>query len=372
MKILFASHSSGLAGAEQSLLHLVQEAARRGHTGVVVLPERGPLRGQVEELPGSFEVVILRNRLWMGRRFSRLVGTVRALQATLDIPGYVAHIRAGNYDAVVVNSSVSPVPLVAARIAGIPALQMVRESLISNPMLRSALPKALIKRLIFSWSSFVICISKYVAAQYDYPSRVIYPQVSERFLDFQSPASTTPIMPQRAVICGTISPEKGQLDAIRAIKVARDQGAEISLDIYGQGKAADIYEVELLIRELQLSNWIKFKGPASDMISVYLSADLALVCSRNEGFGKTTAEAILLSRPVIAYGLGGTLEILEYGGGISTSSSPEEMGLALYEVATQPQLFEKLRKEARDSKLRFKLLSSARLVIDCVEDMAGG
>lgn len=370
MKILFASHSSGLAGAEQSLVHLLREASRRGHTGTIVLPDHGPLEGQIKELQSTFRVVIIRNRLWMGRRFSHGVGTVRALQAMRDIPGYVAHIRAGKYDAVVVNSSVSPVPLIAARIVGVPVLLIVRESLISNPMLRSALPKNIIRRLIFSLSSSVVCISNYVAAQYGFPSQVIYPQVGDRFLEIrrhQTRASTTV---WRAIICGTISPEKGQLDAIRAIKVARDRGAKVSLDIYGHGEAADIQKLESLIQKLDLGDWVRFRGAELDMLSVYQSADLALVCSRNEGFGKVTAEAILLGRPVVGYGLGGTAEILEYGGGICTSPSPRELGLALYDVITQPELYDKLCKEARHSKVRGKLNSSSQRAIDCVQAIA--
>ncbi|WP_350223881.1 glycosyltransferase [Pseudarthrobacter sp. efr-133-R2A-89] len=370
MKILFASHSSGLAGAEQSLLHLVREAASRGHTGVVVLPDHGPLVTEIQNVPGSFEVLIRRNRLWMGRRYSPVVGTVRTLQAALDVPGYVTLIRSGGYDVVVVNSSVSPVPLMAARILGIPVLQLIRESLISNPMIKSALPKSLIRRLIASWASRVICISDFVACQYGYPNRVIYPQVSKRFLDFSDNSMTFGRKPHRAVMCGTVSPEKGQLDAIRAIKVAKDLGTDISLEIFGHGKPQDVDDVKSLIRELQLSDCVKYRGPVSDMISVYTGADFALVCSRNEGFGKVTAEAILVGRPVIAYGVGGTVEILEYGGGISTAVSAEDMGAALHRISTEPLLFEALCREARRSEIRTKLNATAQDVIRCVEDLA--
>jgi len=370
VKILFASHSAALAGAEQSLLHLVREATERGHTGTVVLPEPGPLADRLREVSESFNVLILPNRLWIGRRFNVVVGAVRLMQAISDVPRYLAHLRSGNYAAVVVNSSVSPVPLIAARLAKVPVLQIVRESLLTNPMLKSALPKSIVKRLIHTYSSSVICISQYVAAQYSYPCQIVYPQVDRRF--FGTNSKRPPIQdlpPFRAVICGTLSPEKGQADAVRAISIARSLGTDVELDIYGDGRAQDIHQLESLIDHLKVRDFVKLRGSTSDMLSVYQGADVAVVCSRNEGFGKVTAEAVLTGRPVIAYGLGGTSEILEYGGGILTAPSPNDMGAALHRVFAQPGLLARLQDEAHASPIRTRLSRSAQLVIDSVEEL---
>ncbi|WP_156507386.1 glycosyltransferase [Arthrobacter sp. OY3WO11] len=369
MKILFASHSSALAGAEQSLVHLVRTAAERGHTGAVALPEPGPLAGRLESTSDSFETVILPSHLWMGRRYSFVVGSVRLLQALSDVPRYLSHIRTAGYDVVVVNSSVSPVPLVSARLAQVPVLQVVRESLISNPMLRSALPKSIIRQLLSRLSTSVICISQFVAGQFSYPSKVFYPQVGSEFLATAELTERPTQTPPQAVICGTISPEKGQLDAVRAIQVARSLGTEVRLDIYGRGELRDVAELESVINELDLEGLVRIMGSTSDMKAAYDSADIAIVCSRNEGFGKVTAEAILMGRPVVAYGLGGTSEILDYGGGLATAASPDALGAALHKVFTERSLLQELGAEARTSGIRSELAESAQRVLDCIEKL---
>lgn len=372
MKIFFASHSSGLAGAEQSLLHLVGEAERRGHRGKIAIPTSGPLEDRLWDTSKSFDVLVLPSRLWMGRRFSRLVGGIRLLQSLADVPGYLRHLHPEKYDVVVVNSSVSPVPLVSAFLSRLPVLLIVRESLTSNPMLRSALPKRLIKWLLSKWSTEVICISDYVAGQYSYPSRVVYPQVAEEFFGKVRQDAEIGSHPPQAIMCGTISPEKGQLDAVKAIRHARNLGTDVHLDIYGHGRQRDVTELQSAIDKLSLGDLVRVMGPTSTVMEAYMRADVALVCSRNEGFGKVTAEAILLGRPVVAYDLGGTSEILAHGGGVAIEPSPDAMGTALHQIFSEPQMLARLEAEASASSIRGKLASSARQVVDRVEALKQG
>jgi glycosyltransferase involved in cell wall biosynthesis len=295
---------------------------------------------------------------------------MRFLQAIADVPPYLSKIRSGNYDAVVVNSSVAPVPLLSAYLARVPVLLIVRESLETNPMLKSAIPKSLIRRLLSKWATEVVCISDYVAGQFGFPSKVIYPQVGQEFIDFH-PTSREPEPGQRrAVMFGTISPEKGQLDAVRAISDARNNGTDIHLEIYGQGTSRDNSNLLSAINEFDVADLVTVRGPTTDVLSAYNSCDVALVCSRNEGFGKVTAEAILTGRPVVAYGFGGTSEILAYGGGVCTKPSPHALGEALCEVFADDNLMSRLKDQAAASALREKLALSARQVIGTVEALA--
>lgn len=367
MRLMFASHSAGMAGAEQSLLHLVEEAAKRGHTGKVILPKMGPLAERLLDLSPSFEVVTLKSHLWMGRRYSIFVGSIRFLQAIADLPRYLSHIRSENYDAVVVNSSVAPVPLLSAYLRRVPVLLVIRESLVTNPMLKSVIPKSFIRRLLFKWATEIVCISDYVAKQFGFPSKITYPQVGQEFFNLRVISSESGSGQRRAIMCGTISPEKGQLDAVRAISVARANGTDVHLDIYGQGTARDTSDLLSAISKLDVSDLVSVKGPTTDVLAAYDSSDVAIVCSRNEGFGKVTAEAILTGHPVVAYGLGGTSEILARGGGICTEPSPHALGKALCKVFADDRLMSRLKREAAASTLREELSSSARQVIDTVE-----
>ena len=119
---------------------------RRGHRVTVVTPEDGPLCGELRS--ADAEVVVLPTRLWMGRRFNLAVGSVRLLQAATSVPRYrrfVARLRPG---VVVTNSAVVPAASFAARLTGLPHVWVVRESLLTNPSLRSALPRRMVARTI--------------------------------------------------------------------------------------------------------------------------------------------------------------------------------------------------------------------------------
>lgn len=368
MRIFFASHSADFAGAEQSLLHLVREAADRGHTGIVAVPSLGPLAERLEAHSPTFRSVILPSRMWMGKRFNFVVGAIRLLQALGDVPRYVSALKSGDYDVVVVNTCVAPAPLVAAWVTKTPSLLIVRESLMSNPMLRSVLPRALIRRLLAELAGEVVTVSNYVARQFKYSSLIIYPQIGRDFLEFS--AASGPCHPRgelQAVMLGTISSEKGQLEAVEAVRVARDRGADVRLRIFGEGTSIAERAVELSIQRLSLDPFVTLERPTSHVLAVYRSADISIVCSRNEAFGKVTAESVLAGRPVVAYGCGGTAEILAYGGGMTVEPTPELMGEALSLLCEDGRLLRRLRDEASKSQIREHLEATASAVLRCAE-----
>jgi glycosyltransferase involved in cell wall biosynthesis len=332
------------------------------------MPADGALVELLSPFSRSFPIVILRSHLWMGRRYTLPVGLVRLAQALCDIPDYVRLLRANNYDAVVVNSSTAPVPLIAAHLSGVPSLLMVRESLMTNPMLKSAFPKRIIRRLLSYWATDVVTISKYVAAQFKFASMIIYPQVSQNFLDFKPELAHTRFdQGLKAVMFGTVSPEKGQLDAVRAVRIARDRGTPVSLELYGHGNDRDLDALRSTIAKLGLQDSVALRNSTSDVLGAYQSADVSIVCSKNEAFGKVTAESILAGRPVVAFRGGGTSEILAHGGGICTDPSPTALSEALTSIYNHENLIHKLEKEAILSPIRGKLASSAGEVLNRVE-----
>ena len=141
MKVVFVSHSSGLMGAERSLLALVREAAGvRGHSVTVLTPDRGPLCDQLAD--SGAEVVVLATRLWMGRRHNLLVGGLRLVQAAASVARYRRFLRQCKPDVVVTNSAVVPAGAVAAALVGVRHIWIVRESLLTNPTLDPRFPGA--------------------------------------------------------------------------------------------------------------------------------------------------------------------------------------------------------------------------------------
>lgn len=370
MKILFVSHSSERAGAEQSLVHLVSEAVSRGHEGIVTVPDRGPLIELLTPFAKAFPVVVVRTHLWMGRRYSIPVGTVKLVQAMMDLPAYLRLLKEHHFDGLVVNSSVTPAPLLAGQMMKIPRLLIVRESFMTNPMLRSAVPKRLIRRLLSIWSTEVVTISNYIKSQYLFPSTVIYPQVANVFLESPPmPPRTSEYDEIRAVMFGTISPEKGQFDAVEAVRMARYDGAQVTLDIFGHGTTPDLLKLKSRILEIGLEDVVRVHEPTSDVLSAYHTADFSLVCSRNEAFGKVTAESVLAGRPVVAYDCGATPEILAQGGGICTMPNPVALSEAIVALCADEKRMRRVQHEAAHSGIRKVLATTAARVLDRVEEL---
>ncbi|MDH3328405.1 MAG: glycosyltransferase family 4 protein [Desulfobulbaceae bacterium] len=95
-----------------------------------------------------------------------------------------------------------------------------------------------------------------------------------------------------------------------------------------------------LIREYNLEGKISLVGHCSDMPAALLLADIVVsaTSSEPEAFGRTTAEAMAMGKPVIATAHGGSLETVVNGetGWLVTPSSAEDMARALNEAIADP------------------------------------
>ncbi len=370
MKLVISSHSSDVAGAELSLLRIVETAVKSGHTGLVTVPREGPLIKLLEPHKKSFSVAVIPTRMWMGRRFSLPVGLIRLCQSFLDVFKFLPILKAGQFDVMIVNSAVIPAPLLAARISGLPCLLIVRESVLTNPLLRSALPRKTIRLLLAKMANKVVTVSKYVATQFVHESSVIYPQVSELFYD----DSSVSVVKKREtglriVMLGTISEEKGQLDAVRAVSLVGAHHEDIALDIYGHGSESDVKNLLRCIDILALNDVVTVHSPTSRVLEVYRQADLSIVCSRNEAFGKVTAESIMAGTPVIGYNLGGTSEILALGGGILIEPNSLSLADAINRLWSDNGALSRLEGDCGISKIKSLLAETADKVLGEAENL---
>ncbi|WP_127129586.1 glycosyltransferase [Georgenia sp. SYP-B2076] len=352
MRVSFVSHSADLAGAEQSLLSLVRTARARGHDVRVWLPGPGPLADRLVEdglAPGLLRHG--RNRWWMSRRGAGLVGVVRLLQIARDRAQFVRHLREDRPDVLVLNSAVAPAALMAASSLGVPAVTVVRESLRTNPTLRSLLPKAAIIALIARWSTEVVSISSYVARQVGRASTVINPPV-------RLPPAPAPARVDggrlRLLMLGTIGGDKNQEEAVDAVSLALAGGADVRLDIYGGGPTRSVARLRARIARSGLGGSVTVHPPSRDVASLLADADAALVLSRNEAFGRVTVEALQAGVPVIGYARGGTAEILRGGGGVLVDATADAVAEAICRFGADRDLLRACRDEARDAGERWR------------------
>ena len=99
----------------------------------------------------------------------------------------------------------------------------------------------------------------------------------------------------KLIAIGNLKKTKNYSYLVSAFSYLKD--FEVSLDIYGQGNAADF---EILENEIEKNNSaITFKGPANNLVEFLSDYDLYVSCSKHEGFGIAAVEAMALGLPLI-------------------------------------------------------------------------
>ncbi|ALE72514.1 hypothetical protein AD006_11870 [Pseudonocardia sp. EC080610-09] len=346
MHVLFVAHSSTTAGAERTLVALASAAVRCGDQVTVSIPRKGPIERLIRDrLPGA-EVIVQPCQWWMGVRHRTFTGALRTLQSLAQLVPWLMLLRRTRPDAVVIGSTVTPAPLLAAVLAGTPRSIILGESIRSNPTLRSPIPKALIVRALDAWSDVSIAVSEYAASQYRRPTLIEYPPIE--IPETVSEVRDEPPHMLVAVLLGTLSTEKGQFDLVEAARRIVASGAPVRIELYGDAAPDDLARLHDMIWDADVESVLRYRGASSNPIGVLAGADVSLVCSRNEAYGRVTIESVLVGTPVVGYDLGGTREILRDGGGILIEPAPAAMASILGRLARDPAALRGLRSSAAE------------------------
>lgn len=156
----------------------------------------------------------------------------------------------------------------------------------------------------------------------------------------------------RFIQCGRITPDKGQMDAIVALGMLKEQGvSDIYLHIVGSapnGYEAYLESLKEKAAELGLSDNVIFEGTRSDLPVFRKDMNGELMCSVCEPFGRVTLEGMRSGLVVIGSNTGGTPEII----------TDEKTGL-LYQQGDAKDLSEKIKIVYQDEALAKALADAA-------------
>src|SRR2546421_2984089 len=128
MKVLWVSHSSGLAGAERALLEGVRAVASEQISIHVVAPSAGPLTRGIASL--GVPVSFIRYRWWMSPKGWR-APYYRATNGASNLlawPAVSRFLRTLKPDLVITNTLVIPIWAMVSRKLGVPHVWFVHES----------------------------------------------------------------------------------------------------------------------------------------------------------------------------------------------------------------------------------------------------
>jgi len=346
---------SDMSGAELAMIDVIEGLVRRGVECRVVVSTPGELVAELE-LRGIVSRVCPFG-WWVGSRQTREIKKwMKAAGSQLRGGWRIAEaLNSWKPDVVVTNTICMAAGAFAARKLGAAHVWYIHEFGSLDHGLQFLLGRRLSLWVMNRCSDAVICNSLAVAQHF---SNGI-PAAKQRIIPYRMkppPERTEGVrVAQRhgslnCVMVGEVAPHKRQEDGVVAVGELTRAGLDVRLSIVGHQRTIEYRKIlNRLIDEYGISERVVFVDWVRDPAPYMRAADLLLMCSRMEAFGRVTAEAMLLGRPVIGARSGGTTELIRDG----------ETGL-LFEVANPTDLAQKIRQLYENRDLMAKLGTTAR------------
>ncbi|BAY91942.1 MULTISPECIES: glycosyltransferase family 4 protein [unclassified Tolypothrix] len=330
MKVAFITHFPNLYGANRSLLNLIDGLKPYGVVPHIIAPFEGQLTAQLkilnieyavvpiqwwaDEFKGSFIDKAYQIASFYPKAFKRLYLNFKLIPTLEEI------LKLWNIDVVYTNSSATPAGSLVAEKLQVPHIWHLREFLDKDYNLYLDWGKSFCSYFIQK-SSAKIAISKAIASHF-FPDcstenlHIVYNGIAsteELQLLYQIGISSLKVnRPFTFTLVGLIHPNKGQDVAIKAFAKIAKKYPQVRLLIVGDGDNDYLDQLKKLTEDLGVLNLVEFWGYLEDPYKAYLDSDVILMCSKNEGMGRVTVEAMSVCRPVIGYDNAGTSEIIQH------------------------------------------------------------
>lgn len=356
MKILYIIHDNKKGGAALSFFEMIREI-RKEHEIFVLTPHKeGYVPAELDKMGIPHEhahyfwwmIACPNNKILRILKIFvyKLLNEVNRIEAFRIKKRYVEK----GFDIVHSNSSVINFGALLAKDMKIPHVWHIREYGQEDFDLCPVLSWAKMYTFMNRYSDKVIAISKAVSKKYekvitDNKLVQIYNGISRNF-NYEKknfPANNGKVV---FLISGNYCREKGQIDVAMATRNLVLQGfVNFGVIMAGNG---DFKEVRDFISRESLQSYINIVGAVDDMKEMRKAADVEIVASKCETFGRVTIEAMKASNPVIGTNSGGTVELIENGfnGYLFSYMNYEELADRMREFISCPNLIEKMGRNA--------------------------
>ncbi|MEX0770574.1 MAG: glycosyltransferase [Balneolaceae bacterium] len=162
----------------------------------------------------------------------------------------------------------------------------------------------------------------------------------------------------KIAIIGTVTRWKNQMEAVRALAELRDRGKDVVLLIGGDEKDSSYAdEIRAFAEEHGVRDRVIFLGYLDHANGILSFADVTVVCSSFEPFGRVTLESMLAGTPVVGANGGGTAELISEGGNgiLYTPGNHLELSKKIESLIDEPERLDQLGKVARSWANEFNL-----------------
>lgn len=318
LKVCFVSHSSPKTGAGGALLELIDTLKKRNVKCYAIVPGYGPLTTDLE----SREIVysVFPYHWWMSHS-SPIWNRMKRSAWNLGMAILVARrIKQWKCDIVFTNTVTICVGALAAKFLCLPHIWYIHEFGYEDHGLIFDLGGRFSLWLVDRLSSVCIVNSYAVAQKYQRYITSSKLKVVYYSMNLAQRLSAREVAPAaqygngiRCIIVGALRKGKKQEDAIQAIGKLVRGGIKASLLIVGPADPRYATHLYDLVTKNKLDEYVKFVSCVENPFPLMQSADVVLMCSRREAFGRVTVEAMLAGKPVIGARSGGTIELIRDG-----------------------------------------------------------
>lgn len=324
------------SGADESLLAIIPQLSRAGCKIHVAAPRGSPYLPRYAAAGArALGLPILR----LKRSRDPFYWAAYLAWFPLEVLLFAALILARRIDLVHVNMESSLAPAVAARLTGRPCVVHYRGKTVDTPawFFAAFLPA------VAALADRVIAISRASAAGFTRRGLTRKLTVLHNPVDLARYAAAADkglfdrIAADRIVLfVGRLDPQKRVDDLIDAGARLRERRSDFALVIVGGDPAIGEERTEgaRLRARAAGRDWIVFHGMERDVPAALAAADVLVLPSVNEGFGRVVIEAMAAGVPVVAARSGALPEILDDGalGALAEPGDPAGLAAAIDEA----------------------------------------
>jgi glycosyltransferase involved in cell wall biosynthesis len=302
-RLLMTVHSAVRGGA--TLMALTEARFLRDSYDLVLAVPPGPMRPAFEAVapvvdgPPSLPIWTDSAARWGWR-------SLRTCRHALMLANVV---RSRSVDMVLTNSSVSLSPVVAARLTGVPVVVHARDT----PFSRWA---PLLMRTHGRLADVIVANGSQTASHFPASARARVIRIPDGIGIPDQPATAFAACdgPIRLAVVGTLTHEKGQDVAIRALDALRRRDVDAELDVVGpEARPGDAGRLRELAGALGIGARVHVRGEAADIDEALVGIDIVVVTSRGESAGLVAMEALARAVPVVASNVGGVPDVVADG-----------------------------------------------------------
>jgi glycosyltransferase involved in cell wall biosynthesis len=355
IRVLFVTHYSEMYGANLSLLQLILELRENFHLKPIVLLR---LKGSLcEELNKHQIPFIVSHYYWWVYEGKGLKKQLHSLLKIYRNRNRVKQIislleNKDTIDLVYTNSITVNIGVSLSKYFGCGHIWHIRETLQAYEF-KLALGKRVTRLFLKKAAEKYIVISNFVGRTYD---RLIPAHKMIKIyngIQIDDPLRNENIFHDTLNICliGILSEQKNQMEALHALKYLKELEIRVTITIHlaGHHKVDYFHELEQYIESNDLTEDVFFHGHVKNVREFLDNMHIGVVCARDEGFGRVTAEYMLNRMPVIASNSGANPEIIQEGrnGYLYELYDSQQLAQRILHYIEDPQLLEKHGSYAR-------------------------